>query len=114
MSTRRFLTRLTLAALAASVPALSMATTHATFRNGMSFYGQRADNATANRVVSVTTARTFNVAYGETVTFTDGSQQFTWTFNGLDRKGLALADIAPPGFGGAVKVYVAQDPFNRN
>lgn len=113
MKLQQFFSQLALAALA-SVPALSMAATHASFRNGSSFYGQPAGAATASRVVDVATARSVNVAYGETVTFTEAGQQFTWTFNGLDHKGLALADIAPAGFGRSLKVYVARNPLTRH
>lgn len=114
MTIQRFVSQLALAALAASVPVLSIATTHASFRNGMSFYGQVADAAAANRVVDVATTRSLNVAYGETVTFTDAGRQFTWTFNGLDRRALVLTDIAPAGFGRSLKVYVDQNPLTRN
>lgn len=114
MTIQRFVSQLALAAFAASLPVLSIAATHASFRNGTSFYGQPADAAVANRVVDVATSRSLNVAYGETITFTDAGRQFTWTFNGLDRKGLVLTDIAPAGFGRSLKVYVAQDPLTRN
>lgn len=114
MNFTRVTSQLALATLLASTPALSMATTHASFRSGASFYGQPAQSAMSDRVVDAAKARFINVAYGETVTFTDGGQRFTWTFNGLDSTRVALADIAPPGFGRSLKVYVAQNPLSNN
>ena len=114
MNRNRLMSQLALAALAAAAPALSTATAHASFRNGESFYGQPAPSAMADRVVDVANARSINVAYGETVTFTDGGQRFTWSFNGLDNRRVALVDIAPSGFGRSLKVHVAQNPLFNN
>lgn len=86
-----------------------------TFANGQSFYGQPAQQASATRVVDVATARHLNVAYGETVTFRSEGKEFSWTFNGLDRRSVQVAKIAPAGFTSrSVNVYVAQNPLTRN
>lgn len=86
-----------------------------TFANGQSFYGQPAQQAAKARVVDVSTARHLNVAYGDTVTFRSEGKEFSWTFNGLDRRPVDLAKIAPAGFTGkSLNVYVAQNPLTRN
>ena len=52
---------------------------------------------------------------GETVTFRSEGKEFSWTFNGLDRRPVDLAKIAPAGFTGkSLNVYVAQNPLTRN
>lgn len=114
MKSNRLISQVALAALVASTPALSMASSHASFRSGASLYGQPTPSAMSDREVDAANARYINVVYGETVTFTDGGQRFTWTFNGLDNTRVALADIAPPGFGRSLKVYVAQNPLFNN
>lgn len=86
-----------------------------TFMNGQSFYGQPASGVAAARTVDLATTNHANVNYGETVNFVSGSKTFAWTFNGLDRRAVDVAKIAPPNF--ATKpftVYVARNPFNRN
>ena len=85
-----------------------------TFGNGQSFYGQPAQQASTARVVDVATARHLNVEYGETVTFRSGGKDFSWTFNGLDRRAVDIAKIAPAGFTGkSFNVYVAPNPLTR-
>ena len=83
--------------------------------NGQSIYGQPAAVSSAARVVDLAQAPRPNIAYGETVAFRgDAGQQFAWTFNGLDRRGVGLAKIAPPGFGATSAIaYVGRDPSNR-
>ena len=85
-----------------------------TFINGQSFYGQPSREATGARVVDLGAVPKINVRYGETVTFRNDGQQFSWTFDGLDRRSVDINKIAPAGM--AVKpltVYVARDPANR-
>lgn len=107
---------LSLAALvvAACAPVASMAASE-TFRNGQSIYGQPATATSATRAVELSQAARVNVVYGETIAFRDGEgQQFAWTFNGLDRRAVDLARIAPPGFGAKAAVaHVGRDPANR-
>ena len=87
-----------------------------TFMNGQSIYGQPAAVSSASRVVNLAQDTRPNIAYGETVTFRgDAGQQFAWTFNGLDRRAVELARIAPAGFGTKSAVaYVGRDRSNRN
>lgn len=99
---------------AASAPALGFASSE-TFLNGQSVYGQPAAVSAGAFEVDLTQSPRPNIAYGETVAFRgDAGQQFAWTFNGLDRRGVDLAKIAPPGFGAKSAVaYVGRDPSNR-
>jgi len=85
------------------------------FLNGQSFYGQPAGAETRGRVVNVDTSRHLNVEYGETVVFRRADRQFAWTFNGLDRRAVDLAKIAPADFSGRpFVIYVAEDPGKSN
>ncbi|WOB10853.1 CzcE family metal-binding protein [Piscinibacter gummiphilus] len=108
---KTFARTLTLAAIAA--PLIAFANDGGNFRNGASFYGQPADGKVATRTVDVTTTRVVRVNYGETVKFVKGAEQFAWTFNGMDNRGVPLTKIAPHDFASTV-VYVDQDPLNRN
>ena len=86
-----------------------------TFMNGKSFYGEPTPQASAARVVDIAAARYVNVTHGETVAFRSGSQQFSWTFNGLGGRAVDVAKIAPAGFAAKpLTVYVGRDPLNRN
>jgi hypothetical protein len=85
-----------------------------TFMNGRSFYGQAAAAEATGRVVNLDTAPYLNVIYGETVIFRSSSRQFAWTFNGLDRRAVDVAKIAPAGFSTKpFVIYIAEDPNNR-
>ncbi|MGY4829151.1 CzcE family metal-binding protein [Sphaerotilaceae bacterium SBD11-9] len=107
--------RTLLAAIALGTLALSSAANADTFRNGQSFYGTPATQPSAARVVDLATARHLNVAYGETVTFRNEGKEFSWTFNGLDRRGVPMAKIAPAGFTNKpFSVNVAQNPMTRH
>ena len=82
-----------------------------TFRNGGSVYGEPSQAASTRRIVDVTAVNQLSVNYGETVTFTNGHEQFTWAFDGLDRRSLDLAKIAPTDFESApFTIYVGIDP----
>lgn len=97
---------------AASLPASA----NDVFRNGQSFWGQPADQNTSAsaRAVDLGTARHLRVAYGETIKFRSEGKEFSWTFNGLDRRAVDLARFAPAGFSGPpLMVHVAQNPLNR-
>lgn len=101
-------------ALGATSLAASAAGTE-TFMNGQSIYGQAANAAQATRVIDLSTAKLPNIDYGDTVKFVnDRNQDFTWTFNGLDRRAVGLTAIAPAGFDTRLKsVYVGRNPANR-
>jgi len=84
------------------------------FMNGQSYYGQSAPQTTAARVVDIAASGSINTAYGETVTFRSGGQQFSWTFSGLGGRAVDLAKIAPAGFASnPFTVYIGRDPMNR-
>ena len=56
-----------------------------------------------------------NVGYGESVVFRSGAQQFSWTFNGLDRRSVDVSQIAPAGFASKpFAVHVGRSPSNRH
>lgn len=116
MNTSRIL-RIAALTLATTIPLHAMATGKDVFRNGESMFGQpAAAGAMSSRVVDVSTTKSVTVPYGETVTFQAPSgQKFTWTFNGLDRKAVPVAKIAPADFPAAQgTVYVQQNPLTRN
>lgn len=100
--------------VATAAPAAGFAASD-TFLNGQSIYGQPAAAPSSARVVDIAKTPSTNVAYGETVVFRgDAGQQFAWTFNGLDRRSVELAKIAPTGFGGkSAFVFIGRNPSNR-
>lgn len=100
--------------VATAIPIVSFAASE-TFLSGQSIYGQPGAVSGASRVIDVGQATRLNVAYGETVVFRgDAGQQFAWTFNGLDRRAVELAKIAPAGFAAKSTVaYIGRDPANR-
>jgi len=107
--------RLRAAALAALsvLPFAGFAASGNTFMNGQSIYGQPAAQGAPVRVVDLASTDRLNVVYGESVTFS-GAQQFSWTFDGLDRRAVDVNQIAPAGFAGKpVVVYVGRNPSNR-
>ena len=117
MKTSRMLIQAAIAAgttLAACAPVLSVAASHASFRNGTSIYGEPSTAGSVDRVVDVTQVRSINATYGETIAFIQGDQRFVWTFNGLDGRRVALAEIAPSGFNGSTRVYLGRNPAARN
>ena len=108
------LLRLSAVLIVAAAPAVGFAADE-TFMNGQSIYGQPAAVSSAARVVDLAQAPRPNIAYGETVAFrSDAGQQFAWTFNGLDRRGIDLAKIAPRGCGAHPAVASGgRTPSNR-
>lgn len=86
-----------------------------TFANGRSYYGSLGGDSAAARVVEVGAVKYVRVEYGESVTFRSEGKQFTWTFDGLDRRAVDLSKIAPAGFPvKAFMIYIPNDPSNRN
>lgn len=108
------LLRLAALVIAAGAPVVAIAASE-TFLNGQSIYGQPASASSATRTVDLSQAPRLNIAYGETVLFRgEAGQQFAWTFNGLDRRAVDLAKIAPPSFGTKAAIaHVGRDPSNR-
>jgi len=88
------------------ISAASFAANGPVFINGQSIYGQPAAQGTPVRVVDLAAADRLKVAYGESVVFRNGAQQFSWTFNGLDRRSVDVSQIAPAGF--ASKPFAVQ------
>jgi hypothetical protein len=114
MQKARFLTAIALFGVAA-VPFASLAAGAHTFANGQSYYGQPTSPQAATRTVDLGSASAINVVYGETVTFRSAGQLFTWTFNGLDRRAVDVAKIAPAGFPTKpLIVHVGKSPANRS
>jgi len=111
-STRRLRTAAPVALSA--FPFTSFAANGKMFMNGQSIYGQPAAQGTPVRVVDLGSTDRLNVAYGESVAFRCGEKQFSWTFDGLDRRSVDLSQIAPAGFAGkSLVVYVSRNPSNR-
>lgn len=76
----------------------SFAASGPVFMTGKSIYGQPAAQGAPARVVDLASTDRLNVGYGESVVFRSGAQQFSWTFDGLDRRSVDLSQIAPAGF----------------
>ena len=111
-STRRLRTA-ALVALSA-IPLAGFAASGNVFMNGQSIYGQPAAQGAPVRLVDMASTDRLNVAYGESVTFRSGTQQFSWTFDGLDRRSVHVGQLAPAGFAGkSFVVYVGRNPSNR-
>lgn len=84
------------------------------FMNGQSIYGQPAAQGSPVRLVDLGSTDRLNVAYGESVAFRSGEKQFSWTFDGLDRRSVDVSQIAPAGFASKpFVVYVGRNPSNR-
>lgn len=85
-----------------------------TFRNGQSIYGKPAVAGSQTRVVDTRAGRTVNVKCGDTLTFVNGAQRFTWTFDVATHRRVALSKIAPADFGPTAQaVYVERNPSER-
>jgi opacity protein-like surface antigen len=104
---------LALAATAAATSAQAMPTV----RVGAAAYGMQAPLDAASRTIVLDDdARYVNVNDGETVRFVHGDRSFAWTFNTVQRDGVAALDkIAPQGFGvDGATVYIAPNPLYNN
>lgn len=67
------------------------------FMNGTSIHGEPAAQGAPVRVVDLASTDRLHVSPGESVVFRSGAQQFSWTFNGLDRRSVDLSQMAPAG-----------------
>lgn len=103
-------------AAALVTPLFAAAASSDTFMNGQSIYGQPGPGGANARVVDVSSAKFIAVEYGDTVTFTNAGKTFVWTFNGLSRRAVDLAKIAPAGFSDReLVVYIGRNTLtNRN
>ena len=98
----------------AAAPLASLAAGADTFANGQSYYGQPASPQAATRAVDLGSASRINVADGESVTFRNGGQLFTWTCNGLYRRAVEVTKTATAGFPTEpLVVHVGLNPANR-
>ena len=96
------------------LPFTSFAASGDRFMNGQSIYGQPAAQGAPVRLVDLGSTDRLNVAYGESVAFRNGDKQFSWTFDGLDRRSVDVSQIAPAGFANKpLVVYVGRSPSNR-
>lgn len=86
-----------------------------TFLNGQSYWGQVAIGDARSPTVDFR-VKHVQVDYGETVSFVDGAgTRFTWMFNGLDQRSVALAMIAPAGFQASpTLIHIGQNPLTRH
>lgn len=85
-----------------------------TFLNDQSLYGQPSHQGINARVVDLGSVASVSVKYGETITFRSESQQFSWIFDGLDRRAIDIAKIAPAGFAAKpMMVDVGRSAANR-
>ncbi len=80
------------------LPLAGVAASGNTFINGQSLYGQPAAQGASVRVVDLASTDRLNVAYGESITFRSGARQFSWTFDGLDRRSVDVNQIAAAGW----------------
>src|SRR6218665_1872875 len=81
-----------------------------TLRNGKSYYGEPVVPSTHTRVIDLAQASPINVKCGEAVTFVNGSKQFTWKFDSISHRGVALSALAPTSFGAAGQgVYIGRN-----
>jgi hypothetical protein len=98
----------------AAAPFASLAAGADTFANGQSYYGQLTSPQAVTRVVDLGSASRINVADGESVTFRNGGQLFTWTCNGLYRRAVEVTKTATAGFPTEpLVVHVGLNPANR-
>jgi hypothetical protein len=96
--------------LAAAAAAMAAAASTSSFAfTKADAVGERADGATAGRVVNLgSTTRHLNVDYGDVVRFVANGREFAWTFDGVGDK-VKLSEIAPSDFNPPdVTVYVNQ------
>jgi hypothetical protein len=112
-------TTATLATLAATLVLSIAGTAQAmpTVRVGAAAYGMPAPLDAASRTIVLDDhARYVNVNDGETVRFVHGGRSFAWTFNTVQRDGVAALDkLAPQGFGvDGAQVYIAPNPLYNN
>ncbi len=88
---------------------------HDTFLSGDSIYGSPAQPGAADRVVDLDTAKRVHVDWGETLTFRAGGHQFSWRFDGLDRRSVDVQKLAPEGFPARRFIaYIGRNPANRH
>ena len=76
----------------------------ATFSNGGSYFGSQVPTSQYARVIDLAKGGPVNIVCGETVTFMNNGQQFTWKFDSIRHSKVALNQFAPSGFDTGNKV----------
>lgn len=90
------------------------ALTSETMRNGKSVYGVPNAAQAADRVVDVQKVKRLNVHCGETVTFQNGAERFTWRFDVVGHRTVDLKKVAPAGFTAErFLVHVSPNQYER-
>lgn len=85
-----------------------------TMLNGQSVYGRASAPDSSTRVVDLAAAKPINVTCGDTVTFVNGAQRFTWKFDVASHRAVPIASVAPAGFGTVEQVvYVSRHAGER-
>lgn len=97
------------------VAAVLMATSYAsaqTFPNGDSYYGNLMPVAPSYRVIDLEQGKWATVICGETVTFVNKGQKFSFKFDSVRHSRVSIASFAPAGFdtgGKVVYIHLGQD-----
>lgn len=97
--------------------ALLVATSYAsaaTFPNGESYYGNRMPLAQSARVIDLATQTKWaTVECGETVTFVNKGQPFSFKFDSIRHSRVPIASFAPAGFDAGNKmVYIHASEYD--
>lgn len=107
------LRRLALATAVAASLALPAAAER--FANGKSWYGAPSSAEVATQTVDVKSAKRLNVRCGDTVTFRNGEQRFSWRFDVLNHQVVDLRKIAPAGFTAEpLRIYISSNVYERS
>lgn len=74
--------------------------------------GRMGDPALASRVVDVSKIKHINIACGETISFTDGKESFSWKFDVIGHGVVNINSIAPKSFAPTdFRIYVDPNEF---
>lgn len=75
-------------------------------------YGRVGDAAVASRVVDITKAKYINIDCGETISFTNGKDSFSWKFDVIGHRTVDIKKIAPKSFESAdFLIYVDANEY---
>lgn len=85
-------------------------------RKAMNTLGRVGAASQASKIVDTTKNNKYiNIECGETVVFTNGTDQFVWKFDVLGHQVVPLAKIAPAAFSNsALKIYVEKNHLERS
>lgn len=98
------------------VAAVLLATSYAsasTFPNGDSYFGSQMPVAQSYRVIDLSQGKWATVDCGETVTFVNKGQKFSFRFDSIRHSRVPISSFAPAGFdtGGKV-VYIHMGEYD--